>query len=522
MDHFSRDCPKPRQNRTFVRAARSAKESGSEDDREYESANENENEIENRRMSDISERDEEIIHDSDERIEIEVPVENEFYENDESEDRMFGIRTSPERPTVKRPEMEVNREVNQDFVTATIVFPLKGNETTKEVKMRKHKLIPSRKTRPRPTYSNEEKRCLATWVEIKGLRAWTLWDSGSTTTGITPAFAELAQIPVDELEDPHVLQLGTVGSRSSIKYGADIDIDVNGEKMSLYVDIANFDRYEMIIGTPFMRRNKVLLDFDKNEVIVKGKRIPAVMVSSKNPNLTTRHQRTTDKNKECLAKAETDLVNTMAATRGSSQTKSEGRAKTIEEIAEDKDRRKQTLTDEIEVILMTESEFISLSEEGEMEELKQQFKRKKEKLRQGNKPTIEKTKVEDLVTDEDEATKIPRRNRELRDRPVPPPDHRWVRDPRLPAELNEISASMWEYNWPHFAPAVDKYRQPDTNEVSKPTEFIAYMNDRPREKEKKPRQGFSLPTIDKSMEAIDKLKKQYQVCRQETKSQDER
>jgi hypothetical protein len=68
--------------------------------------------------------------------------------------------------------------------------------------------------------------------------------------------------------------------------------------MSLYVDIANFDRYEMIIGTPFMRRNKVLLDFDKNEVVVRGKRIPAVTVSSKDLDLITRRQRTTERKRE--------------------------------------------------------------------------------------------------------------------------------------------------------------------------------------------------------------------------------
>jgi len=38
-------------------------------------------------------------------------------------------------------------------------------------------------------------------------------------------------------------------------------------------DIGNFDRYEMIIGTPFMRRNKVILDFEKDKVIFRGKRI---------------------------------------------------------------------------------------------------------------------------------------------------------------------------------------------------------------------------------------------------------
>jgi hypothetical protein len=160
-------------------------------------------------MSDISEGNEKS-NDSDERIEIEVPKENGYYEDDDNEDRMFGMRTTLEATADAGLEFdgeegtEMSYEVDQDFVTATIVFPLKGNKATKELRMRKHKLIPSRRTRPRPTYSNEEKKCLATWVEINGLRAWTLWDSGSTTTGITPALAELARVPVDELEDPHV------------------------------------------------------------------------------------------------------------------------------------------------------------------------------------------------------------------------------------------------------------------------------------------------------------------------------
>jgi hypothetical protein len=178
------------------------------------------------------------------------------------------------------------------------VFPLKGNNSTKEVKMRKHQLIRSRKTRIRPKYSEEEKRCLATWVEINRLKAWTLWDSGSTTTGVMPAFAELARIPVDELEDPHILQLGTVGSRSIIKYGADITAIIAGKGISTYVDIANFDRYEMIIGTPFMIRNKVVLDFDRIEVVIKGRRIPAIVVPTKELDLVTRRQRVTEKKDE--------------------------------------------------------------------------------------------------------------------------------------------------------------------------------------------------------------------------------
>jgi hypothetical protein len=194
--------------------------------------------------------------------------------------------------------------------------------------------------------------------------------------------------------------------------------------------------------------------------------------------------------------------------------------------------------------MMTESEFISLSKGGEMEELKQQFKQRKAKkeprkaplerkqrLREEKRsnefditgecePTSSKVKVEDLVTEEDEAIKIPRRRRELWDRPVPPPDHQWMRDPRLPVELNEMNASMWEYNWPHFAPIVDEYRQPDTEEISEPTEFIAYINDKQPRQKKEPKYRFSLLTVDESMEAIEKLKQRYQIHTRETKSQE--
>jgi Retroviral aspartyl protease len=180
-------------------------------------------------------------------------------------------------------------------MSTTVVFPLNQKETSLEVKMQRHKLVPSRKTQIIPKPSEEDKRCLATWIDIGGLKAWALWDSGSTTTGITPAFTEIAKIPLDELEDPHVLQLGTVGSRSIIKYGTDVEVNIKGKTMSTYVDIANFDRYEMIIGTPFMRRNKVKLDFEKDEVIIQGQRVPAITVPHGSLNLSTRRQRVTNK-----------------------------------------------------------------------------------------------------------------------------------------------------------------------------------------------------------------------------------
>jgi hypothetical protein len=143
---------------------------------------------------------------------------------------------------------------------------------------KKYQFQHSGKTRLCPVIPPDEKECLATWVTIGDLQAWILWDSGSTTMGITLSFAELANVKVDTLKDPHVLQLGTVGSRSIIKYGADVEIRVADIKTTSYVEIANFDHYDMIMGTPWMRRNKVLLDFNTNCVIINGKPILAIKV----------------------------------------------------------------------------------------------------------------------------------------------------------------------------------------------------------------------------------------------------
>ncbi|KAF9441646.1 hypothetical protein P691DRAFT_790882 [Macrolepiota fuliginosa MF-IS2] len=92
------------------------------------------------------------------------------------------------------------------------------------------------------------KQCLASFVNINGIDAWMLWDSGSTMSRITLTFAQIANIKVNELLDPHTLQLGTVGSWSVVKYGATVDLSIQGQQYPTYLDIVNFDHYDMILG----------------------------------------------------------------------------------------------------------------------------------------------------------------------------------------------------------------------------------------------------------------------------------
>jgi hypothetical protein len=135
-------------------------------------------------------------------------------------------------------------------------------------------------------------------VNVGGIDAWTLWDSGSTTTGITPTFAQVANILVFPLNNPHVLQLGTIGSRFIVNYGKEVNVTTHGSNGAIYMDVANFDRYDMIIGTPYMRANRVRLDFENNQVIVNRVAISATKVTINDTDEQLRQYWATDKARE--------------------------------------------------------------------------------------------------------------------------------------------------------------------------------------------------------------------------------
>jgi hypothetical protein len=118
-------------------------------------------------------------------------------------------------------------------------------------------------------------------MDIEGCKAWTLWDSGSTTSDVTPSFAHVADLTVFPLSNPHTLQLGTIGSRSTVNYGTESQVKALRVEQLTYLDVANFDCYNMIIGTPFMQQNKVWLDLESNQVIINRVATPATPVDER-------------------------------------------------------------------------------------------------------------------------------------------------------------------------------------------------------------------------------------------------
>ncbi|KAF7372409.1 Transposon Tf2-12 polyprotein [Mycena venus] len=119
--------------------------------------------------------------------------------------------------------------------------------------------------------------CLSAMLSVGASTAYMLFDSGSNTDSITPEYAHATGLPRIRLEEQVVLQLGCVGSRSKISYGTRAPINFGGIKGYLYLDQVNLDRYDGIIGTPFMNKHGVILDFAKREIrFPNGRVIPAL------------------------------------------------------------------------------------------------------------------------------------------------------------------------------------------------------------------------------------------------------
>ncbi|KAF8187927.1 hypothetical protein K438DRAFT_1473186, partial [Mycena galopus ATCC 62051] len=102
---------------------------------------------------------------------------------------------------------------------------------------------------------------LTALISIGGNQAYALFDSGSNTDSMTPEYAHViggVRIPLTEQV---TLQLGCVGSRSKISFGTRVPVEFGGVRGHVYFNQVNLDRYDVVIGTPFMNKHGLILDF---------------------------------------------------------------------------------------------------------------------------------------------------------------------------------------------------------------------------------------------------------------------
>ena len=88
---------------------------------------------------------------------------------------------------------------------------------------------------------------------------------------ISPNFIRVAKIEPFPLDKPIGIQLAVTGSKSAINYGANATIKYEGKELKEYFNIINIDYYDAILGTPFIRKHEVIIDFINNCLRVNDK-----------------------------------------------------------------------------------------------------------------------------------------------------------------------------------------------------------------------------------------------------------
>ena len=129
-----------------------------------------------------------------------------------------------------------------------------------------------------PQWTRAYESCLAAYVKINGMEALTLFDSGSSTDVVSLDFAQVSDTRVYTLDKLILLQLGTVGSHASINYRMNTSVEFRGHKEDrYYLNMVNINRYDVILGAPFMWRFRVRLDFTSNSICVGPTVIQALL-----------------------------------------------------------------------------------------------------------------------------------------------------------------------------------------------------------------------------------------------------
>ncbi|KAJ3749747.1 hypothetical protein EV360DRAFT_76200 [Lentinula raphanica] len=99
-----------------------------------------------------------------------------------------------------------------------------------------------------------------------------------TIEALSPSFVRVANIKVHQLADQHTLQLGTIGSKAKFNYSTITKVAYADIRDNVYFDIVNIDRYDAIIGTQFMHKHGIQLDFDEVKIFIKGQPAPTLSV----------------------------------------------------------------------------------------------------------------------------------------------------------------------------------------------------------------------------------------------------
>ncbi|KIJ42798.1 hypothetical protein M422DRAFT_170697, partial [Sphaerobolus stellatus SS14] len=125
----------------------------------------------------------------------------------------------------------------------------------------------------RPTRSKNNLLTITGYFLVGGTKARCLFDSSCEGIIMSSEFARATGIHMHKLPEPIGMQQAFQGSRAKLYYTATTDITIGQRTYTETFDIANIDYYDVMLGTPFLRRVKTNIDFNGLGSIVPSRAI---------------------------------------------------------------------------------------------------------------------------------------------------------------------------------------------------------------------------------------------------------
>src|ERR1700742_4086629 len=214
---------------------------------------------------------------------------SEWYESDNSNGERLGaihIQSDTDSDCELPPLQEVTDDSDTESEDEVIVWgqeDLRGYTTSERFSAIalnesnvQHLTLSSMKTMARPERSKAQRQCLMAYVNINGVKAFTLFDSGCTLDAVSPDLVKVSRLDPIKLDKQLGLQLGTRGSRAHINYRVIAPLTYHTVSAKPYMDVVNIDMYDTVIGCSLLRQLKISLDFDKHVIRIKGAPAPTL------------------------------------------------------------------------------------------------------------------------------------------------------------------------------------------------------------------------------------------------------
>ncbi|QRW04576.1 Transposon Tf2-1 polyprotein [Ceratobasidium sp. AG-Ba] len=106
-------------------------------------------------------------------------------------------------------------------------------------------------------------------VSVNRHPARALLDSRSLGDFVSTTLVDQLKLPKAVLAKPMGLSMAVAGSKGTIKYGVNARIGYQEIDKEHYLDVVNLERYDLILGTPFMFKHGVSISFNPNGVHVR-------------------------------------------------------------------------------------------------------------------------------------------------------------------------------------------------------------------------------------------------------------